>query len=90
VANAWGSENVRTKASMCFKAILLAPSKFALFEVLSVKVPTGATSSILHKKKKQYKILTKMQEYFIRCPCNCKGDWISTSCQTYRPMLMLP
>jgi hypothetical protein len=53
VANACGSVNVRTKASMCFKAILLAPSKFTLFEMLSVEVPINANSSILHKKRKE-------------------------------------
>jgi len=46
-ANACGSENIRTKASMCFKAILLAPSKLTLLEVLSDGVPTKAYSSIL-------------------------------------------
>ena len=57
--NACGSVNVSIKASIFFSAILLAPSKFTLFELLSVEVPTSANSSILHniQKKKKHFIL---------------------------------
>lgn len=47
VSNACGLENIRTKALMCFKAILLAPSKLILLEILLDEVPTKAYSSIL-------------------------------------------
>ncbi|RRT74637.1 hypothetical protein B296_00030619 [Ensete ventricosum] len=42
-----GSEKISTKASICFNAILLAPSKLTLFELRSNDEPTSATSSIL-------------------------------------------
>jgi hypothetical protein len=42
-----GCEKVPTKASICFNAILLAPSKHAPFDDPSPDVPTKATSSSL-------------------------------------------
>lgn len=50
--NACGSVNVSMKASIFLSAILLAPSKFTLFELLSEEVPTRANSSILHNTHK--------------------------------------
>lgn len=47
-----GSENVDTNSSICFSAILLAPSKFTLFEMPSDEKPFDATASILRKMKK--------------------------------------
>ena len=48
-ANACGSENVWTNASMFFNAILLAPSKLTLLEMPSDELPSKAHSSILQK-----------------------------------------
>ena len=71
-ANACGSENVRTKASMCFKAILLAPSKLTLFEVLSDEVPTRAYSSILQKVQQKIELIY-MQVNEVGLLCKMKG-----------------
>jgi hypothetical protein len=46
------------------------------------------------KKKHQNKILTERQEYLVSmiigCSCTQNGNCVSTSHQTYRPMLMQP
>ena len=53
IENKWESEKLSTKDSICFNAILLAPSKLTLFEVPSDDDPTNAISSILQRNRIQ-------------------------------------
>lgn len=91
---ACGSENVRTKASICFKAVLLAPSRLILFEVSSDELPIRANSSILSKTNKtRYNFLLSFRIYLYilnflkttpkRQPRRCKLNMIDHMAVTY-------